>query len=148
MPLIIFTMPIELRVHPPLVDEKDFSGEDVSMLGGELGETPGGDWAVVRDRDAARQSIIRELPSPPGSLPSRPEWGGGLNALVMKPASQANRDLARSQSQARLDANPRILKTNEVSVAKFAGGGIVVTVRADAKGGPIEAQTLIKPPGV
>lgn len=127
--------------------EDIFDGEDIALRAGEMFETKNGDIATVTGVQAARQSVNRELPANPGSFPRRPQWGGGLSGMLMKGATSSVRDRIVSRAKARLLANPRIVKVHEVS-AQVIDGGIRLTVRADALGGFIDEQLVIKPPGV
>lgn len=147
MPIVFFTMPPFVRHKPVAVDPKDLGGEDVAFLARDFGVTPAGDWATVREEAAVRQSVLREIPPPPGSFPRRPEWGAGLSSLLFKGNTKDVRDLAVSQTRARLAANSRIVKINEVSAAEV-DGGFAMTVRVDGAGGPVEVTPVIKPPGV
>ena len=127
--------------------EDILDGEDVLLNGGEMLETRNGDLAVVTGTLAARQSVIRELPANPGSLPRRPDWGGGLQGMLMKGATSATRDRMTSRARARLLANQRIVKVNEISTTVI-DGGTRLNVRADTIGGFIDEQVVVKPPGV
>lgn len=122
-------------------------GEDIALRAGEMFETKSGDFATVTGVQAARQSVNRELPANPGSLPRRPDWGGGLAGLLMKGATTSVRDRMQSRAKARLLANPRIFKVHEVT-ASVISGGTRLAVRADVLGGLIDEQFVIKPPGV
>jgi phage baseplate assembly protein W len=127
--------------------EIELNGEDISLRGGVMSENANRDIATVTGVAAARQSVLRELPANPGSFPRRPDWGGGLSGLLFKGATQSTRDRIVSRARSRLLVNPRIFKTHEVSTT-VEDGGVQLTVRADALGGFIDEQTLIKPPGV
>lgn len=118
-------------------------GEDIALEGGEMYETASGDIAVVSRVAAARQSVIRELPAIPGSIPRRPRWGGGLAASVHKSITTAEMSRMASQCRARLLANPRITKTHDVSV-KRGDEGVVVLIRADAVDGRIEEKIIVR----
>ncbi len=126
--------------EPPVtaaVDPRDLGGEDISLADGTLGVTPHGDWTSLTGVDAARQSVVRELPASPGSFAQRPEWGGGLSGLLFKGATSSVRDQAVSKARARLKANPRIRRVLEVS-ATLPQTGVKMTVRADSVGGPLD----------
>lgn len=122
-------------------------GEDVLCHGGEMMETKSGDIATVSGVQAARQSVVRELPANPGSLPRRQDWGGGLEGMLMKGATSSVRDRMVSRARARLLANPRIVKVHEVSTTSEEGV-TTLNVRADTISGFLDTPVVIKPPGV
>lgn len=123
-------------------------GEDVLCHGGEMRETKSGDIATVSGTQAARQSVIRELPANPGSLPRRQDWGGGLEGMLMKGSTSATRDRMVSRARARLLVNPRIVKVHEVNAVIDDDGITTLNVRADTISGFIDAPIVVKPPGV
>ncbi len=133
---LLFTLPQDTLPTVAAVDPLDLGGEDIALTNGTLGVTPHGDWTTVRGVDAARQSVIRELPANPNSFTHRSEWGGGLSGLMFKGATSSTRDQAISRATARLKANPRIIRIQEIS-AKLPETGIQLIVRADAVGGPL-----------
>lgn len=135
------------RVLAPELSQRDeIAGEDIYLQGGML-ETPHNDLMTVVGRDAARQSIIRELPANPGSFARRPEWGAGLSGEVFKSSTVAQRDRMVSRVKTRLLANPRVLAVRDVS-AQGVDDGTEIFVRVDVPGGHVDAQLVIKPPGV
>lgn len=139
--------PVLVPIPPKEPDDLELVGEDISLLEGIMHEGTNGDLAVVTGVHAARQSVIREMVASPGSFPRRTEWGAGLSGLLFKGASVSVRDRAVSRARARLLANPRIVKVNEVSTT-IEERGLKLTIRCDAVGGTIEENTVIKPPGV
>lgn len=144
-----FDFVTDLTPTPAKRSKEDLlDGEDVLLHAGEMMETKNGDIATVTGAQAARQSVVRELPANPGSLPRRPDWGGGLQGLVFKGATSATRDRMVSRARARLLANPRIVKVNEVSTTILENGQTRLTVRADTISGFIDEQIVVKPPGV
>lgn len=142
-----FTLTVDSRVSGTEADTIELDGEDICLRGGEMFESTGRDILTVTGRDAARQSVVRELPANSGSFPRRPEWGGGLSGMLFKGATPAVRDRMHSRAKSRLFANPRIVKVHEVSTA-VGIDGVTLTVRCDALGGFIDETTLIRPPGV
>lgn len=130
----------------------DIAGEDISLIGGDFGETDSGDLATVTGRDCARQSVFRELPANPGSFPQRQEWGGGLNATLFKSATPTTRDQALARCRVQLDKNPRITRVNDIHWDDLTSDGdpntTVYVVNADSVGGPITAEVVVRPPGV
>lgn len=143
----VFTTQIVETPSAELSDVDAASGEDISLVGGDYSITPAGDLSAVIGKDAARQSILRELPAPQGALARRPEWGEGLSGLLFKGASQTSRERAESRSRARLLANPRVTRVNSVA-AGLTESGISLSVDVDTVGGRLEARVQIKPPGV
>lgn len=135
-------------ISPPSVEPEDIDlhGEDISLVGGEMTETNHGDIAVVTGLEAAKQSVIREMQANPGSFPRRPEWGAGLSGMLFKGATTSVRDRVVSRARARLHRNPRIAIVHEVSTS-LETGGVKLSVRCDAVGGPIHPTTIIKPSG-
>lgn len=133
-----FNLTADERVQPPQPDPLDLVGEDISLVGGDYSETSSGDLAVVVKEAAARQSILRELPKSPGHFPRRPELGGGIEAQLFKGATQTGRDQLVARCRARLSANPRVARVQEVSASSDATGQTVVSIRVDVVGG----QTL------
>lgn len=133
-------------------DDPEIEGEDIALNGGFFTETPHGDLAVVVREAAAKQSVIREMPANPGTFARRPQWGGGLSGLIFKGMTPNTRERAVSRARARLLANPRIARVNEVSttveVRDDGRADLRLHVRADAVGGPVDLITVIKPPGV
>lgn len=125
------------RPFDPILD-----GEDISLEAGRMDETPAGDIAVVTGRAAARQSVIRELPASPGSLPRRPSWGAGLSSGVHKPVTRAEMARMTTAVRSRLDANPRISRTREVDVSRTEDG-TVVSFRADTMDGVVVEDLII-----
>lgn len=126
-------------------DPTDLGGEDILLGPNGLEVTPAGDWATVTGVAAAKQSVLRELPASPGSFVRRPQWGGGLQALMFKGATPARRDEAVARAKARLRANPRISRVREVS-GEIGEYGIQLTVDADAAGGKLNLQDLVFKP--
>lgn len=145
--MVAFVVSIDPRISANESDNIQLNGEDICLRGGQMSENANRDIATVVGVDAAKQSVLRELPVNPGSFPRRPEWGGGLSGLLHKGATQVVRDRMQSRALTRLLANPRIVKTHEVSTT-VNDDGLTLTVRCDALGGFIEETTLIKPPGV
>lgn len=142
-----FVITIDDRVSPPRLGDRDaLAGEDI-YLSGDFAESAHGDLATVSGVAAARQSILRELPANPGSFPRRPDWGGGLSGQLFKGATVSNRDRIASRVRARLEANPRVIKANEVSTS-VGQSGVSVTIRVDVLGGRVDEQMLFKTPGV
>lgn len=123
------------------------AGEDISLQGGDMSETSFNDIATVVGVDAARQSVIRELPANPGSFARRPLWGAGLAATVFKASTVALRDRMQARIKERLLANPRVISVREATVAATSTG-TEVTVRVDVVGGRIDETLVVKPPGV
>ena len=143
-----FLFDVELNATPPVEpSDLELVGEDISLVRGEMTETDYGDIAVVTGLQAAQQSLTREMVANPGSFPRRPQWGAGLSGLLFKGVVSSTRDRATSRARARALANPRIQKVHEVSTT-IESGGLKLTVRCDAFGGPIKQTILIKPPGV
>lgn len=142
-----FSLTIDDRISPPNRELTNIGGEDISLDGGDMSENASRDIATVSGVACARQSIIRELPANPGSLPRRPQWGGGLSGMLLKNNTEANRDRAVSRSRDRLQANPRVTKINEIS-ATAESTGIRINIRADVVGGPLSTTFVVKPPGV
>lgn len=143
-----FTVTEDARVHPAKLNPvEDIAGEDISVAQGVFAVSAHGDLCVVRGVDCARQSVIRELPANPGSFARRPAWGAGLQSMIFKNQSGAQRDRAVSQCRARLIANPRIVATREVT-AEINDVGLIVSVRADAYGGLLDETIVVRPPGV
>lgn len=132
----------------PTLSALDIGGEDISLVGGDMTETPSGDLGTVVGPAAARQSIVRELPANPNSFPRRPSWGGGLSGLLFKGASVANRERAESRARARCLANPRVTRVNSVTSVIESTSGIRVDVDVSTPGGRISASAVVKPPGV
>lgn len=130
--------------------DDDIAGEDVYLEGGEMTETPYGDLQVVIGVPAARQSVIRELPANPGSFPRRPQWGGGLSAMVLNGNTKTNRDIMQSRARARLLVNPRLQKIDSVQVRQDADDedNIVVDIAIDTIAGRLDGPIVVKPPGV
>jgi phage baseplate assembly protein W len=144
---ITFTITEDDRVAPAQLGDRDrIAGEDV-LLQEDMFESPQNDFMTVVGRDAARQSIIRELPANPGSFARRQDWGAGLSAEVFKSSTVARRDRMVSRSRARLHANPRVLATRDVS-ANAIDDGTEIFVSVDVAGGRLDAQLVIKTPGV
>jgi phage baseplate assembly protein W len=144
---IEFTVTVDDRVAPAQLGQRDsIDGEDI-YLQGDMLENSQNDLLTVVGKNAARQSIIRELPANPGSFARRPEWGAGLSAEVLKSATVAQRDRMISRSKARLHANPRVIATRDVS-ARAIEDGTELNVRVDVAGGHIDTQLVIKSPGV
>lgn len=144
---IEFVINVDDRVAPARLGQRDsVDGEDI-YLQGDMCESPQNDLATVVGKNAARQSIIRELPVSPGSFARRPDWGAGLSAEVLKSATVAQRDRMISRSKARLHDNPRVIAIRDVS-ARAIEDGTELNVRVDVAGGHIDAQLVIKPPGV
>lgn len=133
-------------------DDLEIEGEDIALNGGFFTETPHGDLAVVTREAAARQSVIREMPANPGSFARRPQWGAGLSGLIFKGMTPNTRERAVSRARARLLANPRISRVNDVSTTvetrDDGRADLRLHVAADAVGGPVNLITVIKPPGV
>lgn len=127
--------------------DQNTEGEDVKIFGGQMFETDYGDLAVTVGVETTAQSIERELPANPGTFTRRPEWGGGLNGMVFKGATISNRDRIQTRSLARLHANQRVLKIDEVSTT-VEDDGLTLTVRVESLSGRVEDSILIKPPGV
>jgi phage baseplate assembly protein W len=146
---IPFTLTTETLVTTlgDLEQDTNTEGEDIQCRGGQMYETDAGDLAVVLGVATTIQSIEREIPANPGSFPRRPEWGGGLNGMLFKGASLANRDRITTRALARLHANPRVQKVDEVSTTVDLDG-TAVTIRAQSISGFIEDTIVIKPPGV
>lgn len=143
-----FLFDVELNDTPPVEpSDLELVGEDISLTNGEMTETDHGDIAVVTGVAAARQSIVREMIANPGSFPRRPEWGAGLTGLLFKGVTSNVRDRAASRARARVLANPRIARVQEVSTS-IKDSGLALTVRCDSFGGPVHDTTIIKPPGV
>lgn len=134
-------------IASPAEDPDEIAGEDIYLRGGEFAETASGDLATVRGVECAKQSVIRELTTNQGSFPRRQEWGAGLSGLLFKGNSVATRDRVVSRAKTRVQANPRITRTHEVS-ATAIDQGVRLYVRADAVGGPLEVESIVKPPGV
>ena len=146
-------MPIEFSVlledpasSVQLVQRDLIAGEDI-YLQHDMPESAHNDLLTVVGRDAARQSIIRELPANPGSFARRPEWGAGLAGEIFRSSTISQRDRMVSRARARLHANPRVLATRDVS-ARAMADGTEVSVRVDVPGGRIDTQLVIRPPGV
>lgn len=142
-----FTLTSDDRVRARDAELLNLGGEDVSLVGGDMSETSSNDIAVVTGISCARQSVRREMPSNPGAFARRPDWGGGLSALLFKGNTPAVRDRAMSRCKERMLANVRITKTHEVSILP-EDEGFTVAIRADAVGGRLEDTFLVRPPGV
>ncbi len=138
-----YTIPQPDVVTVAAVDPMDLGGEDIALINGELVVTPAGDWATVRGIDAARQSVLRELPASPGVFIRRPQWGGGLAGRLFKGATSAVKDESISTVKTRLRANPRITNVREVS-GSIPETGLKITIRVDALGGPLNIDQVIK----
>lgn len=117
--------------------------EDILLIGGQFVETPSGDLQTVTGIDEVRQSIYREIPAVRGSIPYRPNWGGGLNGIVMQSRTRENLDRAATTIRSTLIANPRITRVNEVSVIVDNDDVTVVIVRVDTKFGPDELRSAV-----
>jgi phage baseplate assembly protein W len=109
--------------------------------------TDHGDLAVVSGPKLAKQSVLRELINNPGSFPRRPQWGSGLPGLLFKGATQAVRDRITTRARARMLANPRVKRINEISTT-VEETGVRLNVRVETLGGTLEDKIVIKPPGV
>lgn len=133
--------------QPKRPKDEILDNEDIALRAGEMFETKSGDIATVVGIQATRQHVLREIPANPGSFPRRPEWGGGLQGMIFKGVTSSVRDRMQSRAKARLLANKNIVKVHEVST-QIIDGGVRLTIRADAIGGPIDEQLVIKPPGV
>lgn len=66
-----FTLTVDSRVSGTEADTIELDGEDICLRGGEMFESTGRDILTVTGRDAARQSVVRELPANSGSFPRR-----------------------------------------------------------------------------
>lgn len=152
---VSFRVPIVVATPPPPVDPMDLGGEDVALV--DLDRIPDrriashGDWEVVRDVPAARQSVLREASATPGSLVRRPDWGWGGRDAVMRPASRAQRDDLEVRARRRLAANARVTRTVAVEVQTFqtinGAQGIRVTAQVEAGGRDARIVTTFGPKG-
>lgn len=142
-----FTLDSDGRTRAPELTDADVGGEDIALDGGDLSVNANGDFATVTGVAVARQSILREIPANPGSFARRPEWGGGLSALLLKGSTVANRDRAESRTRGRLLANIRVSRVNAVS-AIATDDGMRLTVDVDVPFGRLIAEQVVKPPGV
>lgn len=131
--MISYTVPQDPITVAP-ADPTNLGGEDIAL---PLDVTPAGDWVIVTGRDAGRQSILREFGANPKTFVRRPEWGVGLTGLLFKGATAQTRDQAISQSRARLNANPRVRRTLEVS-GRLPSTGLALTIRVDTVDGRID----------
>jgi phage baseplate assembly protein W len=130
-----WSMPDLVEPSPPvLTAAQKLLGRDVKFTSNyELGAN--GDYLVVEGVAAAKQSMLNEARTTPGELVSVPEYGMGLSALVYLSASRSNRDEAANRVRERLAANPRIERTDEVSVDRDAERGVtVITARTVVAG--------------
>jgi phage baseplate assembly protein W len=142
---ITFTVEPDALGTPTVTDELAIDGEDIKI---PMIESQSGDLTMVSGVDAARQSVLRELPANPGSFPRRPTWGGGMSGLILKGATGATRDQMQARARARLLANPRITKVHECAASVNGIDGVLLNIRCDALGGFVDESPIFKPPGV
>jgi phage baseplate assembly protein W len=143
-----FTLTVDPRVTPPSITPTDVAGEDISLLGGDYDTTASGDIATISGVNCAKQSAIRETVANPGSFARRPQWGAGVPGLMFKGQTVANRDRIVSRTRGRLLANPRVTRVNNVSTQINEDGALVLAIDCDVVGGPMSAETVVRPPGV
>jgi phage baseplate assembly protein W len=133
---------------PKVIDQTDLNGEDVSLRGGDLTVTTGGDWGTLQGADSARQSVEREAVASPGDMPRRPDWGMGLRDSLMRGAARDVRDRQAAAVRRRLAANPRIQKVDVVDVSQrgdLAPGAVTVTISATANGQRVAFTSVVAP---
>ena len=139
-----FTIP---QAEPKIArTDGTIGGSDICFRGGDLTTTAAGDWALVSGVDAARQSAERELTAPPGSLPYRPTWGGGVGSQLFKGLTKATRDQIESAARSCLLKNPRIKRvTNVATTLADDGQGTVLRFDADAVDGRVSSSIPLRP---
>lgn len=137
-----WSMPDLVEPSPPvLTAAQKLLGRDIKFNADyELGAN--GDYLLVEGAAAAKQSILNEARTSPGELVSVPEYGMGLSALVYRTASRANRDEAANRVRERLAVNPRIERTDEVSVDRDDDRGVTIVTARTVVAGREVLQTL------
>jgi len=147
MPLT-YSVPPQTTIRPAIIDQTDPNGEDVSLRGGDLAITAGGDWGALTGGLAARQSVEREAVASTGDLPRRPQWGMGLRDSLMRGAAPELRDRQAAAVRRRLNVNPRIDRVDDVSVVQrtdISPGAVTITIAATASGQRIQFTTTVQP---
>jgi phage baseplate assembly protein W len=96
------------------------------------------DLLCVRGVDLARQSVIREIPVPSGTIPNR-AWGCGVNTMIAKGVTTATIDRIKNVIRRRMLLNPRIKVVQFVDVSR-SENGVVVNVGLLTVNGAIQAR--------
>ena len=147
MPLS-YAVPQAPTPPPPIVDKTDPCGEDVSLRGGDLTVTTGGDWGALTGPLVARQSVEREAVASPGDMPRRPNWGMGIRDALQRNANKDARDRMVSTARRRVAANPRIESVQDVSARQRTDvpGATTLTIVATVSGQPMRFEVASPPP--
>lgn len=112
--------------------------EDIALRGTSMSMTDTNDLLCVRGVDLARQSVIREIPVPSGTIPNR-TWGCGVNALISKGVTTTTIDRIKSVIKRRMLLNPRIKVVQFVDVSR-SDNGVAVSVGLLTVNGAIQAR--------
>ena len=108
---------------------------DVSVENVDLLLTPGGDWQVVRGREALRQSLLRRIITNPGEWATLPDFGVGARLFVKGKNTQARRDELANRIRAQFLSDPRVESVAQIVVEALPDNfGIKISVEIVAKG--------------
>lgn len=121
---------VDVNASAPIEDAElvDLWFDISSANGPDTHVTPAGDYLVVGEEEAYRQSLIRDFISNPDEWPTNPGYGAGGRAYVKSKRTKSNRDAFKSRLRARGLADPRTESVGEIRVEDFADGGVKFVV--------------------
>lgn len=114
----------------------DIAAPDVQLGGANYIVTPAGDWAVVRELEALRQSLIRRTVTDPSEWPTLRNFGVGAQQYVKGRNTPSVRAELEGRIRSQYLADPRVQAVETVLITPLDDGspGIRILVDVTPKG--------------
>lgn len=117
---------------------------DVRSNDADLEVTAGGDWAVVGDRAALRQALIRRIITNPGEWQTLPEYGVGARLFLKTRSTLSARQALESRIRDQLTQDARVRTVQQVTVTELTDGpGLEIFVRVLPRGDSTRRRPLV-----
>lgn len=123
----------------------DVAAPDVQLGQAKYVTTAAGDWALVRGREALRQSLLRRLITNPGEWQTKPEYGVGARQYVKAKNTSSVRAELESRIRSQFARDPRVHSVDIVSLYPLDNGspGLKVSVTVTPRGRLRSDQPLV-----
>jgi hypothetical protein len=114
----------------------DVAAPDVQLGQAHYATNAAGDWAIVRGREALRQSLLRRLITNPGDWQTKPDFGVGARQYVK----------AKNTSSVRAELESRI-RSQFAKDVRVQGVDLVIITPLDDGSPGVKISVLVTPRG-